>query len=63
MAKFHVYGAIVGTKYLGIYEAETKEEAVEKAMADAAGPCLCHECSSEVEDPEIESAMADPVEE
>ncbi|XUM19802.1 hypothetical protein ACRAVF_19240 [Bradyrhizobium oligotrophicum S58] len=62
MAKFCVYGSIVGTKYLGVFEAATKEEAEEKALHDAEGPSLCHQCSDECEDPEIESVTAELIE-
>lgn len=64
MQKWHTYGAVVGTKYLGIVEAETKEEAIEKgAELESAYVSLCHHCSRECETPEIESVDAEEIEE
>ena len=57
MKKFNVYGIVTGTKYLGQVEAETEEEAKEKA--EGVGSylelhiSLCHQCSREINDPEI----------
>lgn len=61
--KWHVHGTIVGTKYLGIFEADTKEEAEDMAMeSEASGVSLCHECSTECEDPQIDSVEASEAE-
>lgn len=57
MSKFRVWGAVVGTKYLGEFEASSEEELLkllEDGDADFIEPSLCHQCSSEVEDPVIE---------
>lgn len=36
------------SRHMGIYEADSKEEAMEKASEDMEGPVsLCHQCSSE----------------
>lgn len=56
--KFRVYASVVGSKYLGEFEAETKEEAIKMAEADAC-VSLCHQCDSECEDPEIDELFAE----
>ena len=53
MKKWNAYGRVVGSKYLGIIEAETEKEALDKA-AKQCSVCLCHQCSDECEDPEID---------
>lgn len=61
--KFRVSGTVVGSKYLGVFEAKTKEEAEEKALSSPeASVSLCHQCSSECEDPEIQEAHAELME-
>jgi hypothetical protein len=58
--KWRVYGAVFGTKYLGVFEAQTKEEAIEKALKSGeAHVSLCHQCAGEMSDPEIQSADAE----
>jgi len=48
MKKFRVYGIITGTKYLGEFEAETADEAEDKASSSEANAVsLCHQCSGE----------------
>lgn len=60
MPKFSVYGSVVGSKYLGDFEADTKEEAIEKAsLSDAGTIFLCHQCSDECESPEIVEMTAE----
>lgn len=62
MPKFNVWAAVKGTKYLGEFEAETAEQAIELAgESDAASPTLCHQCSSECEDPECSDFTAEQV--
>lgn len=62
MKKWSVVGKVVGSKYLGDFEAETAEEAVEKALeSDAAQVGMCHECFPECEDGQIEEATAEEV--
>lgn len=58
MPKFQAYGKVVGTKYLGEYEAPTEEAAREMAWRDAHSS-MCHQCSSECEDPEIDEVIVD----
>ncbi len=62
MATYHCYGAVVGTKYLGEVEAKSEEEAIEKAFElDTCFVSLCHQCSSETEDPEIQEITVEKV--
>lgn len=59
--KYTVYGKVVGTKFLGTFEAESPEEAEELALANGNYHIsVCHQCSREVDDPEIESIIVEP---
>jgi hypothetical protein len=60
MAKrtWSVTAAVVGSKWMGDYEAETGEEALEMAR-EKADVSLCHQCSDECEDPQIEHMSAE----
>jgi hypothetical protein len=50
MKKYRVYATFTASKYLGEFEAETKEQAEEMASeSDANYASLCHQCSNEVE--------------
>ncbi|WP_316200994.1 MULTISPECIES: hypothetical protein [unclassified Bradyrhizobium] len=61
MPKFSVYGVVTGTKYLGTYDAPTKEAAIK--MAEGEAHCsLCHQCSQECESPEVDEIRAEKVE-
>lgn len=40
MPEYEVYATITGTRYMGVYEAKTKEEAAERMLKDRA--TLCH---------------------
>ena len=61
--KWSVHAKITGSRYLGEVEAKTKEEAEEKAekLADENSVSLCHQCSDQIEDPEIESCYVEEV--
>ena len=62
MPKFNVYATVTGGKYIGEFEAETKEKAIEMAQeSDNASVSLCHQCSPECEDPECTEFHADQV--
>lgn len=64
MAKFRVYGVIRATKYIGEFEAESKEQAEQMAWdSDEGYVSVCHQCSREVEDPEIERMEVEQVRE
>jgi len=54
MTVYIVHGLVVGTKYLGEVEAESRDEAEELAWKKfRPSVSLCHACSHQVEDPEI----------
>jgi hypothetical protein len=60
--KWHLHAVVAGGKYLGEVEADTEQEAIDKGWElDSAGVDLCHQCSSECEDGEIQSIAAEPV--
>lgn len=60
MKRFHIYAVVRGSKYLGEIEAETKEEAEEKALGlDSADISLCHQCSCQCEDPTVVEVTAE----
>jgi hypothetical protein len=58
--RWRVNGTVVGGKYLGEYEADTAEEAVELAL-DEAHVSFCHQCSGECENAEVEDATAEEI--
>ena len=59
LRRWHVNGIVTGGKYLGEFEAATKEEAIEKALNEYGGPVsLCRQCSGECEDASIDEADA-----
>lgn len=58
MKKFNVYGKVVGTKYLGKFTTNNKQEAINKAEK-ISSVSLCHQCSKECEDPEIIDIFAE----
>lgn len=62
MPKYRVYGVVKATKYVGEYEAETEDDAKDLAWGDAY-VSVCHQCSREIEDPEIEELVVEEVEE
>jgi hypothetical protein len=50
MAKFNIYGIWTASKFIGEFEAETEEEAVEMAAnSEENHVCLCHQCANQVE--------------
>ena len=60
MAKFAIYGKVVGTKYLGEFEAKSAEDAITQAEANSdTYVALCHQCSSQCEDPEVVEMTAE----
>jgi hypothetical protein len=61
MPKFSVWGVVTGTKYLGEFEAATKEEAEQMAL-DGTHVSICHQCSRECEDPEVHQVHCEEVE-
>lgn len=61
MPRYSVTGAVVGSTWIGEYDANTPEEAFEFARDDA-GISLCHECARSVSDPEVCELTAEDVE-
>lgn len=55
---WNAYGKVVGSKYLGQVEADTKEEAIDK-VSSSASVNLCHQCCTECEDAEIYDVEAE----
>ena len=54
MKEYRCYGIVQGSKYLGTVNANSKEEAEDKAYElDACDVSLCHQCVPECEDAEI----------
>ena len=54
--KFRVYGLMTASKYLGEYEAESKEEALRMLEEDDDTdyyPNLCHHCAKELDIGEV----------
>ena len=61
MPRYSVTGAVHASTYIGEYDANTPEEAIERAYRDA-GVSLCHECARDVSDPEVCELTAEDVE-
>lgn len=60
MPTYVVTGTVVGSKYMGEFEADSLEEAVEKALeSDEAYISFCHYCASKCEDPQVTDAVAE----
>lgn len=54
LKRYHVYGSVVGNKYLGTVEAKSPEDAKTLGWEmDSLAICLCHSCSHHCEDPEV----------
>lgn len=52
--QYRVWAAVVGPKYLGKFMADSELDAVDKALEQNGSVSLCHQCSSECEDAEID---------
>lgn len=64
MPKFRVYGIVKATKYIGEFEADTKEDAERMAWnSGEAYVSLCHQCSDEASDPEVDELIVEDTEE
>lgn len=62
MKKWNIHAAVGGSKFLGTVEAETQEEALEKAdeeFLNLMDISLCWQCSEEIEDPQITEIIAE----
>lgn len=56
--RWDVYGTVTGGKFIGTYVAATAEEAKKMAEGDA-DVSLCHQCSGECENAEVEVTHAE----
>lgn len=55
MKKWHIYGVVTGTKYMGMVHADTEKEAQKRGMElDSGSVTLCHHCAEQCSDPEIQ---------
>ena len=66
MPKFSVIGIFTASKHLGVFEAETEQEAIQMALGSANNNAtLCCQCSDEVEldDYSAHQAIAERVDE
>jgi hypothetical protein len=61
MTKYRVYGRVVGSKYLGVFDAENPEEAIEKALDENGCVSLCHRCVCECDEADIEECETEEV--
>jgi hypothetical protein len=59
MPKYSVNASVVGSKHLGVFEADTKEKAIEMALSENGSVNLCHHCSCQCQDPEIDDVTAE----
>lgn len=62
MPKYRVYGVVTGTKYLGVFEADTQEEAEQMALeSNENHVSICHQCagSFDLDDTSCGSANAE----
>ena len=59
---YSVYAKIVGSKYLGEVEADSEDEAIEKAFQlDSCHCSVCHQCSKQIDNPEIDEITAEEI--
>ena len=62
--RYRAFATVVGGKYLGEVEADSEEEAVDKAWElDECHISLCHHCSRQLENAQITDIDIEPVEE
>lgn len=60
--KYRIYGKVSGSKYLGEIEADSHEEAIEKGWKlDTCYCSVCHQCSKNLQDPEIEEIYVEKI--
>lgn len=58
--KYNCYASVTGSKYLGDVEADTIEEAIDKAwQLKGCHVSFCHHCADQCEDPQIEIINAE----
>lgn len=50
MPKYAVYGKVHASKFLGEFEADSAEQAIEMGLESEANQfCLCHQCADEID--------------
>ena len=63
MAKYRIYGTVTASTYLGEVEANSTEEAEQKAYEELdCSVSVCYHCAKDVVDPEITAVVANEVE-
>jgi hypothetical protein len=62
MPKYGVYGLVTGSKFLGVVEADTPEEAEEKGFDLEGCYCsVCNQCSDQIDDPQISEVQVEEI--
>lgn len=60
--KYSISAKVVGSKYLGEVEADSEEDAIQKGYSlGTTYISICHECSSQCEDAEVDEITATPI--
>jgi hypothetical protein len=63
--KWAVYAKVTGSRYIGKFEADTEQEAIDEAN-NKSPRCgiatVCHQCSDVIEEIEVEADCADEIE-
>lgn len=60
--KYSVSASVRGGKYLGEVEATSPAEAIQKAWdLDSCHVSMCHQCSDECEDPEVDKIFVEEI--
>tara|TARA_Y100000034_G_C6686603_1_gene302111 strand:+ start:224 stop:430 length:207 start_codon:yes stop_codon:yes gene_type:complete len=64
MPKYRISGLVTGGKYLGEVDADNEEQAEMRGwkLPDA-HVSVCHQCSSEIDDPEITQLFVEEIKE
>ena len=62
MAKYSVNASIHASAHLGEWEAESAEEAKQKALEANGFISVCHQCADSIIDPEIDEIFVDLIE-
>ena len=65
MKKYNVYANVTVTKFVGTFEAESEEDAVEKGMdnPECCADQLCHYCSRKYDVGDVDEVFAEEVKE
>jgi hypothetical protein len=58
--KYNVYGRVVGSKFLGTFEAENPQRAEKMALKENGHVSLCYHCADECENAEIDDVIVEP---